>query len=79
MKKNIQRSWINPFTAVTFAAVATMGLMMLIYIKSSGVYQIHQWGDLVSIIIGAVHLLLKWGILAGAMLLIFYIGNGTGK
>lgn len=87
MKKNSQRSWISPFTAVTFAAVAITGLLMLFHIKSPGVHQIHQWGGLVFIIFGAVHLFLNWqvfisyfrtskaiwGTLAGAMLLIFIL------
>lgn len=83
MKMNAQRSWVSPFTAVTFAAVAITGLMMLFHIKSSGIHQLHQWGGLALIIFGAVHLFLNWqvflsyfrtskaiwGTLAGAMLL----------
>jgi hypothetical protein len=58
-----QKAWISPFVAVTYAAVALSGILMLFHLKLPGVQDIHQWGGILFIIGGTIHMLINWPIL----------------
>jgi len=55
-----QKSWISPFVAVTFVAVAVTGILLLFHLKLPSVFSIHKWGGLVLVVGGTIHLLLNW-------------------
>ncbi len=60
MSNRAKRLWVSPFVAVTYVTVACTGLLLLFHLKFPGVYSLHQWGGLLFIISGALHLSLNW-------------------
>ncbi|MFT5726627.1 MAG: hypothetical protein ACI8PB_000748 [Desulforhopalus sp.] len=54
-----QKPWNSPFVAVTYAAVAVSGILMLFHIKLPGVLHIRQWGGLF-LFGGTIHVLINW-------------------
>ncbi|MFT5729320.1 MAG: hypothetical protein ACI8PB_003485 [Desulforhopalus sp.] len=63
MFNSTQKPWISPFVAVTYTAVAVSGILMLLHIKFPGVLHIHQWGGILFLIGGTIHMLINWRIL----------------
>ena len=57
MTTHAQRSWLSPFVAITFIAVSLTGILMLFHIRLPGMYPIHEWGGVLFVIAGGVHLL----------------------
>lgn len=55
----IQKSWVSPITALSFAAVAITGLLMLLHIHFPGIKAIHDWMGVVLCVAGLVHLWLN--------------------
>lgn len=51
-----QRSWVSPITALSFAAVAVTGLIMLLHLRVPGVKTIHDWMGVLLCLVGFVHL-----------------------
>jgi hypothetical protein len=62
--KVLNRSWISPFTAVSFAVVAVTGVLLLVHIKGPAIKNLHQWVGLAFAVAGIVHLLINWRALA---------------
>ncbi|WP_028579006.1 DUF4405 domain-containing protein [Desulfogranum japonicum] len=54
------KQWLSPFTATTFAATSITGVLLLLHLKTPGMNQIHQWGGLLFVTAGVVHLTLNW-------------------
>jgi len=63
MFNSAQKPWISPLVAVTYTAVAVSGFFLLFHIKSPGVVHIHQWGGLLFLIVGTIHMVINWRIL----------------
>lgn len=63
MLNSAQKPWISPFVAVTYTAVAVSGLLMLFHIKFPGVLHLHQWGGVLFLIGGTIHMLINRRIL----------------
>jgi membrane associated rhomboid family serine protease len=63
MLHSSQKAWVSPFMAVTYFAVALTGIILLFHAKFPGVQQIHQWGGVLFLAGGTLHLLLNWRIL----------------
>ena len=63
MFNSTQKPWISPFVAVTYIAVAVSGILMLFHIKFPGTLHIHQWGGVLFLIGGTIHMLINWRIL----------------
>lgn len=57
MIKPAQRSWISPLVAITYIAISVTGILMLFHIRVPGIHSLHQWGGILFIIAGLVHLL----------------------
>lgn len=55
-----KRIWLSPLVAVTFAAVAVTGVMMLLHIRSGMIHAIHEWIGLLFAAVGVAHLVLNW-------------------
>lgn len=60
MSNTAQKSWLSPFVAITYLAVSITGVLMLFHLKMPGLHPVHQWGGLIFVLGGAVHLLLNW-------------------
>jgi len=60
MLQSANKQWISPFLAVTFLAVSITGIIMLFHQKIPGINPIHQWGGVLFVIGGIMHLLLNW-------------------
>jgi len=61
MEKNVlQRTWISPFTCVTFTVVGVTGLLLAFHIKSSGIKALHEWIGYAFTLAGVMHLLVNW-------------------
>lgn len=63
MKNNKHKIWLSPFVAVTFIAVAFSGILLLFHLKFAGMHQIHEWGGLLFLFAGGLHLILNWRVL----------------
>lgn len=63
MSSLAEKSWVSPFVVVTYAAVAVSGILMLFHINLSGVQHIHQWGGILFLIGGTIHIFLNRRIL----------------
>ncbi|MFT5699651.1 MAG: hypothetical protein ACI8ZB_002512 [Desulforhopalus sp.] len=59
MLNSTHKPCISPFVAVTYAAVAVSGILMLFHIKLQGVHTIHQWAGILFLIGGATHIFLN--------------------
>jgi hypothetical protein len=59
-KDVFSRTWLSPATAITFAAVAATGILMLVEVESAPIKGIHQWIGLAFAIAGLFHLILNW-------------------
>jgi len=82
-----QKPWVSPFVAVTYATVAVSGVLMLFHIKFPGVLHIHQWGGVLFLIGGTIHMLINWrtllsyfrntkavyGVLAGVVTIVLFV------
>ncbi len=64
MSGKIRKTWLTPFMAVTYIAVAATGVIMLFHAKMPGLYSLHKWGGLIFVIAGVTHLMLNWRIFA---------------
>lgn len=60
MLKAAHKQWLTPFLGVTFFAVSFTGVVLLFHHKAVGMNQIHQWGGILFILGGILHLLLNW-------------------
>lgn len=60
MINNHHKQWLSPFTAITFLAVSVSGVFLLFHFKLAGMYQIHQWGGLLFIAAGVLHVVFNW-------------------
>lgn len=54
------KSIVSPFVAITFGAVSLSGILLLFHHKIPAVHEIHQWGGLIFLTVGIVHLILNW-------------------
>ena len=55
-----KRSWLSPFTAIAFVAVAITGLLMLFHVRVPGMTLLHELGGLLFVIVSVLHLRLNW-------------------
>lgn len=55
----IQKSWVSPITALSFAAVAATGILMLLHVRIPGMKAVHDWMGIVLCVAGLVHLFLN--------------------
>ena len=60
MSDYTQKACISPFVAVTFIGVSVTGILMLFHLNLPGMRSIHQWGGLLFVTAGVVHLTLNW-------------------
>lgn len=60
MSRHVQKSSLSPFMAVTFAAVAFTGILMLFHLRIPGVHSFHEWAGLIFTIAAAIHLSINW-------------------
>ncbi|WP_049785094.1 DUF4405 domain-containing protein [Desulfotalea psychrophila] len=56
----MKRSLISPFIAVTYITVAITGILMMFHLRIQGIGALHQWGGVLFIIGGMIHLSLNW-------------------
>ncbi len=54
------KTWLSPLLALSYVAVSLTGILMLFHWKFPGMYQLHQWGGLLFVIAGGVHLFMNW-------------------
>lgn len=54
-----QRSWVSPITALSFAAAAITGLLMLLHLSIPGLKAIHDWMGVLLCVAGLIHLCLN--------------------
>jgi len=54
------KQWVSPFLGITFIAVSLTGVIMMFQHKIHLLNQIHQWGGILFIAGGLLHLLLNW-------------------
>lgn len=73
MQNIANKSLISPFVAVTYAAVAITGILMLFHLKMGGIYTIHQWGGIIFVLGTTIHILLNWRVLT------LYFKSGKAK
>jgi len=64
MSTQVQKAWLSPFVAITYLAVSVTGIMLLLHMKYPGVYPIHQWGGILFMAAGIIHLVMNWRVLA---------------
>lgn len=57
--RSLLKSWVSPITALSFAAVAVTGLLMLLHIRIPGMKAIHDWMGVLLCVAGLVHLALN--------------------
>lgn len=60
MIQTAHRQWLSPFMGVTFFAVSITGIILLFHHKAEAMNQIHQWGGILFIFGGVLHILLNW-------------------
>lgn len=60
MIKSTHKQWLSPFTAVTFIAVSVSGIFLLFNLKSDGIHQIHEWGGILFLLAGLLHMAMNW-------------------
>jgi len=60
MLKIMEKSWLSPFLLITYLSTSITGLLMLFHIKAPGLYPIHNWGGIIFIVAGILHLIINW-------------------
>ncbi len=55
----IQKSWVSPITALSFAAVAVTGILMLLHVRIPGMKAVHDWMGVLLCVAGLIHLCLN--------------------
>ena len=61
MSQNVlNRTWLSPITAVTFAAVAVTGVLMFFEVRSRMLHGLHEWVGVAFAVAGLLHLILNW-------------------
>lgn len=60
MNKIFQRSWVSPVVATSYAAVSITGLMMFFHVRGPSINFLHEWGGLIFVVAGIIHLLINW-------------------
>lgn len=53
------KAWVSPVTAVSFAAVALTGLLLLFHVRAPGIKGVHEWMGVVMTAAAVFHLLLN--------------------
>ena len=57
--------WLSPLLGVLFMAVAVSGLLMFLHLEVPGFKAIHEWGGLIVMVLGILHLVINWKSFAG--------------
>lgn len=65
LKDVFKRTWVSPLVAVSFAAVAISGVLMLFHVRATALHAVHEWMGVVLAIAGAVHLAINWRAFVG--------------
>lgn len=60
MNRIFQRSWVSPVVAVSYAAVSITGLMMFFHLRGPSINFLHEWGGIVFVAAGLIHLFINW-------------------
>ncbi len=60
MLKPMEKSWLSPFLLVTYIATSVTGIIMLFHVRFPGLYAVHEWGGVLFIIAGILHLVINW-------------------
>ena len=60
LSRVLERTWVTPLTAVSFAAVAITGILMWLHVRVPAIRELHELLGLVFAVAGVVHLTANW-------------------